>query len=363
MHRKNTTRWVTSLQRSFCFCAVFLVASLAGALRAGAQDVAETARKERARRAAQPKQQRHVYTNDDLKRSQILTQEDRALAEAGHKKPILPQSGQPVQSSTDAVNGALPESLGEIARRYRRQKIARDAEEALRSLLRSPYHMDLPKPSLGALSPLRVPPISAPAPVVKTGRPGASIAPLRRDPFARPPLSSSPRRSNPGAAPTSAAPLTSSRVLPTAPTRSLPFAPPRVLPSSSPSRPAVVTIQAGDSLWKLARRHLGSGGRWPEWLADNPGLPDPHRIRPGTILVVPQGAAPARASPASPSSISLRKGDSLWKIASTQLGRGAHWVCLARANPGLRDINRVYPGQTLIIPAACPPVPLRVPMR
>jgi nucleoid-associated protein YgaU len=268
-----------------------------------------------------------------------------------------------VQSSVDAVEGARPESLGEVARRYRRQKSARDAEEALRTLLRSPYHMDLPKPSLGALSPLRVPPISAPAPVVKTGRPGASIAPLRRDPFARPPLSPSQRRLAPGPALGAAAPLSSSRGLPAAPPRSLPFASPRVLPGSSLSRPAMVTIQAGDSLWRLAHRHLGSGARWPEWLTSNPGLADPHRIMPGTILIVPRGPASARAISSSPSSISLRKGDSLWKIASTHFGRGADWPCLARANPGLRDVNRVYPGQTLIIPASCPPVPLRVPMR
>src|SRR4051812_22272189 len=50
---------------------------LLGASQARAQDVAEMARQEKLRKENLPRHTRHVYTNDDLARPQILTQDDR----------------------------------------------------------------------------------------------------------------------------------------------------------------------------------------------------------------------------------------------------------------------------------------------
>jgi len=111
-----------------------------------------------------------------------------------------------------------------------------------------------------------------------------------------------------------------------------------------------VRIQPGDSLWKLARRHLGSGSRWNELLANNPNISDPNHIHPGAMLVVPTTELRPRVQP---SSVTIHSGDSLWKIAASQLGSGASWPCIAHANPQLRDANRLRPGQILSIPASC----------
>jgi nucleoid-associated protein YgaU len=113
---------------------------------------------------------------------------------------------------------------------------------------------------------------------------------------------------------------------------------------------AKVRIQPGDSLWKLARRHLGSGSRWNELVASNPAISDPNRIQPGTLLIVPTSELRSRVQP---SSITIHSGDSLWKLAASQLGSGAAWPCIAQANPQLHDANRLRPGQILILPASC----------
>jgi nucleoid-associated protein YgaU len=46
-------------------------------------------------------------------------------------------------------------------------------------------------------------------------------------------------------------------------------------------------------------------------------------------------------------------GDSLWKIAQTQMGNGADFPKLIAANPGkLKDQNSViHPGDVLVIPS------------
>jgi nucleoid-associated protein YgaU len=111
-----------------------------------------------------------------------------------------------------------------------------------------------------------------------------------------------------------------------------------------------IRILPGDSLWKLARRHLGSGTRWNELLASNPAISNPNRIQPGAMLVVPATELRSRVQP---SSITIQSGDSLWKIAASRLGSGAAWPCIAQANPQLRDANRLHAGQILSIPASC----------
>ncbi len=55
-----------------------------------------------------------------------------------------------------------------------------------------------------------------------------------------------------------------------------------------------VTVQRGDSLWKISQRMLGSGYRYTQIYAANSGqIRDPSLIFPEQILVVP-GSAPSR---------------------------------------------------------------------
>jgi nucleoid-associated protein YgaU len=52
-----------------------------------------------------------------------------------------------------------------------------------------------------------------------------------------------------------------------------------------------VTVRSGDSLWKLAQDTLGRGSRWPELVAANPWIANPNQIRAGAQLRLPATAA------------------------------------------------------------------------
>lgn len=119
-----------------------------------------------------------------------------------------------------------------------------------------------------------------------------------------------------------------------------------IAPATEHNRNTIL-VQAGDSLWKLARRRLGRGSRWSEFLAANPGI-DPALLQPGSVLVVPAGEAYHPAG-----TLLVRSGDSLWKLALTYFGKGTAWTCLASANPQLHDVNRLQAGQALNLPTSC----------
>ncbi|HZS72750.1 MAG TPA: LysM peptidoglycan-binding domain-containing protein [Candidatus Acidoferrum sp.] len=446
-------------------CAFGLV-SLLAVPRSPAQDVAEAARQEQARKAApspnnqaantqaraaasQPagvaSGQRHVYTNDDLKRAHILTPRDRAAVEARKKNAPAPNP-QP-SPALDAANGATespdvaagarnspaggaPQSLGEIARRYRAEKAAREQQMLAQKLQqRQPFRMNLPRAAHAAPNPVALPPLAPVRPLGQSHRePEPPSAVLRRDPFSRPRLGSEPRKNLRAAPPVNLGPAKNSPALeppfgtkkaflfppvseirpvvvarparhtpgpaisagslrpdellplerkqpgapetlgaeffvgahsPVEPSATAgafrPNPPAPVLRDSPPLRPSLgsfhaVPVHAGDSLWTLSRRYLGRGSRWHEWLAANPFVVDPARLQPGMTLVVPAtGAAPM----ASPSTVTVRSGDSLWKLARAVFGHGAWWSCIASANPALRDANRLLPGQELLLPSSC----------
>ena len=119
----------------------------------------------------------------------------------------------------------------------------------------------------------------------------------------------------------------------------------------------VVTVQSGDSLWKLAHRTLGRGNRYPELLAINPSVVNPDQIRAGAQLNLPEVSAipisTGIASNSAASTIKVRKGNTLWNLAKSSLGRSSAWTCLAAANPSISDPNRIYEGQVMILPRAC----------
>jgi nucleoid-associated protein YgaU len=300
-----------------------------------AQDVAEAARQERAQKDSKPKKNKHVYTEQDLKREQILTPEDRAEVEARKNQPASPAE----KKSGEAVDAqSLPSDapLGDVARHFRKQKELRNAERSAQ------FHLPVtdapvlatPKPPV---MPLR-PPVSNPAPPPPKFMPYQP--PVKRSPFGRP------------------------RVFFAPPVLPMPSHPSGILVTpSQPSRPAspvtplagavkklnVVTVKQGDSLWKLAEENLGKGQRWHELLAVNPGILDANRIVAGTKINLPV------ASQRSDKMVKVQKGDTLTKIAQTQLGHASSWSCIAHANPAVQDANVIYEGQSLLIPATCKP--------
>jgi len=342
-----------------------------------AQQVAEAARQEKARKAAQQKKESHVYTNEDLKQSQILTRQDRSHIEARKNNPAATPAN-PVQPAVNAEKNSAPESLGEVARRYRRQKLenSQAAQAAAKHQPPSRFPMDLSQPSFAAPVQPIAPHVSLNSHPRQSVKPLPRVAPSRRDPFSRQRISPvlpngrTPLFPNLSAPPKPAisftdvaphAPAVHTMPPASAPNLLLPSkaapAPPSLAPHAAPAAPAATTlktaeirIQSGDSLWKLARRHLGSGSRWNELLAGNSNISDPNHIQPGTVLIVPRTDHRPRVQPLS---VTIRSGDSLWKLAASQLGSATAWPCIAQANPQLRDANRLRPGQILILPASC----------
>jgi nucleoid-associated protein YgaU len=283
---------------------------LFGITNCNAQDVAEAARQERARKENQQKPPKHVYTEEDLRRARILTLEDSETLQAKKKGQTLPAAEKPPEA-IDAQSAPAQLPLGDVARQYRKQKEARQPQQS------AEFHL-----------PFSNPPLAAPI------RPLPPLHPLsnRKDPFLRP-LPRGPSISAPAPA----------LIAPSRPS----------VPMSHPSGPTLhsVTVQRGDSLWKLAQENLGRGSRWRELLAANPSIENPHKIAAGAQVYIPTRYLVSKTA----LKISARKGDTLWKIAQTTLGRGALWPCIARANPLLHDANQIDVGQELIVPGRCGP--------
>jgi nucleoid-associated protein YgaU len=341
-------------------CLALLFATSFLPLRASAQDnsqdIAEAARQEKARKATQSSSQTHVYTNEDLQRPRILTDSERSAlaarkstpASAPKRFPAIP-SAEP-SDATNAAEAVSTESLGEVARRYRQQKAAREAAQAQKGSTPAPYHLDIAQPAFAAVAPRSSALASPVLAGASTANPANGTLPRKRDPFShsvRAPAVSPIIPLRRAARPISVAPN----------------APPRAVASSTFASSTVaatkplgapdgnVTIRAGDSLWSLSRKYFGSGIRWQQWLTSNPEVRNPRHIQPGMRLVVPQAPMPTHVTP--PSTLVIHSGDSLWKVAASQYGNGASWSCLLRANPSLRNPAIIFPGQRLLIPATC----------
>jgi nucleoid-associated protein YgaU len=413
-----------------CSCLLF------GASRCRAQetqDAAAAARQEQARKD-QAKQQKHVYTEDDLGRTRILTPEDEARFAASRREQISPADGQ-TPGSLDA-SAELPQlPLGDIARRYRDAKRAMQAptsfhlpfdEPAFASLIAPVSQPAPPRPSFATARPNLLPerPKVAVAPAISSPTPLHRVDPFARRsapaapsvervaptaPASRPSVSriapapavrqpnlsgdiAAPKFASPGFAPVPDAPVGHPSVPRVAPAPEIrrpnssakiaapkfeprefaspkfvptPAAPEAVAPAIAPvtgvekmaslphtSLPHTLTVQRGDSLWKLAQQLLGRGSRWQELLAANPGIVDPKRLEAGTQIVVPTETATLKITK-SDSKVAVQKGDTLSAIARANYGRAEAWRCIAHANPQIADANRIYEGQQLLLPFKC----------
>ena len=104
----------------------------------------------------------------------------------------------------------------------------------------------------------------------------------------------------PTSAPISASPVSAPPPPPDSRTVEAPAPAPASLAAPAPRPPAeapgeVVVVVRGDSLWRIAGRHLGAATAWPRLhRANRETVADPDRISPGMRLVVPGGGAGGR---------------------------------------------------------------------
>jgi LysM repeat protein len=415
---------ISHASRFATFAILVLSFATFGAVVSRAQDqqdqsVAEAARQERARKQELQKRAKHVYTEEDLRHSNILTPEDRAQIEArrnecAQKNSCSPAPSQNPPASLDANSQTNGTSLGEVARQLRKQKEL----EALKPKQMEPFH--LPFSTSVLASPISPERSAVRLPVQPVLRPKIPSNAFRRDPFSaiplrpevrkpkvprseirpsvredvRPevrkdlPLNAQPnvhpdfnkdvrpthrtRRLTPPVQPRiSSRPATPWILIqpkhPSAPAKPVPpVAPVSTMPPAQPqplllpvqtATQKTVTVQRGDSLWKLAHQNLGRGNRWPELLAVNPRIANPKKIRAGAQVNVPVATTATVSSRSSKTAatIKVRKGDTLWTLAGSNFGRPTAWRCLAAANPFIRNPNLIYENQELSVPIGCDP--------
>ena len=353
--REPSSRWQRGtlfFLLCFLFCSAYVRAQ---------DDVAEAARQERARKAAQQADSPHVYTEEDLKRDKILVPEDQARVEARKKQ----KNATPGQQNAEIL--PLPagpnqptESLGEVARRHRKEKAAHEAAEMTgKGLAPFPYAVPKPNPALATpnpeIGPLKESTLESPVRKHKEGSPIAAPQPPGRGNGARVRIS-----------PFQPRPLQPRPAVPVAPIERVAPAPADTKPLTRVERPATtnaaapsmemrgmrsIHVQRGDSWWKLAQRYLGSGARWPELRTLNPASTRPAEyLRQGSFILVPEGAAVR--TPVPKRGIVVKKGDTLWVLARHYLGHGSAWACIADANPEIPDYTRLAIGSVLRLPPA-----------
>jgi nucleoid-associated protein YgaU len=112
--------------------------------------------------------------------------------------------------------------------------------------------------------------------------------------------------------------------------------------------PRRYTVRRGDSLAGIAESELGDPRRWTEiFLLNRAVIRNPDRIFPGQVLVLP----PARPTGPIPVLYVVRPGDTLSAIAQSKLGNRNRWPEIFALN---RDIianaDRLIPGQVLVLP-------------
>lgn len=330
-----------------------------GARAQDTQDAAEAARAEQARKAATAKTPRHVYTEDDLKRAQILTTEDQARVAARKKNPSEKKEEQ-AKSGGESAPGE--ESLGEVARRYREEKEQREAARLLEQGTRSQFPMKLPEATLAMPKPVVAPPKMEARPLdsLRRGMRAGRVSPFEPRPLrATPREPVAPRRAETVVVPRGEEARVAAKPkmagVPSAPkSLSTPkvgatIVPPRM---STPVTGMVTRrVERGDSWWKLAENYLGSGARWKELRGMNSAGTDaraPEFLLLGSTVMVP--ATVAMHPKVVGKIVTVKKGDTLWSMARAHLGRGTAWKCLAEANPELGEPEGLQIGMQVRLP-------------
>lgn len=116
------------------------------------------------------------------------------------------------------------------------------------------------------------------------------------------------------------------------------------------------TVQGGDNLWMIADRFLGDGCRYGDIIAWNKLTSDYLQIGQRIRIKAPAEKKTEEEPKTGASSpivnehfYVVQKGDSLWKIANDQLGKGWRYTDIAKLN-GIKFPYVIHAGDTLQIP-------------
>ena len=121
---------------------------------------------------------------------------------------------------------------------------------------------------------------------------------------------------------------------------------------ATPTKHPTYRVQRQDTLWGIAERCLGAGERFPEIAALNYGVSQPdgqaltssHWIYPGWLLRLPpdaridtgrSGSREDSESRQHAEEYTVRPGDTLWDIASSELGAADRYDDIAALNAGI----------------------------
>lgn len=284
----------------FCLLAFLLLAAPAYS-----QSLGEIARQERERRREHPSHVTHVYDNEDLARAQILVPADRARFEGTDENSTPAPDASPVQALRDAPKATTVTVVCQAPSvAHKRKTMAAERQVSSKNL------------------PLKVRPARLDnAPVTKsasyTAQPAVRVATMRT-----PAQIVATKEEND--------PVSSGRELETVAITH-------------------IRVQRKDTLWKLAAKYLGSSKNWRSLAASNPQLKIPMHLQVGMELLLPQEAP----NSGHPKTVTVRRGDSLWKLTQVYLGSRKDPNCFARANPALQKASLIFTGQILTIPESC----------
>ncbi|MGV8846811.1 LysM peptidoglycan-binding domain-containing protein [Tessaracoccus sp.] len=119
-----------------------------------------------------------------------------------------------------------------------------------------------------------------------------------------------------------------------------------------PSNVRGYVVQPGDELWGVAERELGSGLEWRMITQSNPGMTVDTALVPGTTIRLPVlPPAVAASPPESPQHFRVKRGDTLWDLASVHLGDPQRWPELFDANRDIiADPDQIDVGWLLLVP-------------
>jgi len=115
------------------------------------------------------------------------------------------------------------------------------------------------------------------------------------------------------------------------------------------------TVQSGDTLMEISRKHFNDDPQYWDEIADLNDLKAPYTIYPGQELTVPENGTettPVSAQPQTPTTsktYTVQSGDCLMDIARKRLGDPHRWREIANLN-GVGPPYTIYPGDKLKLP-------------